>query len=211
MQSLFTSINPPGKFSNLNVLDLGIQDYRKTHPLQLELLQKRKKDEIEDTLILVEHPDVYTFGRRYKDQPIIEGGVVVERGGEGTYHNPGQLVIYPILKLQKGEQDVTKFMRKLENIVIEVLREFGIEGEQRSGATGVWVKGKNKKIASLGVALSAWVSYHGVALNVCNDLRGFYKINPCGFNADVMTSMVAEGATGATIEAVKKKVVASFK
>lgn len=179
----------------VEVLDLGLQDYKAVYLRQLSLVENRKAGKVGDALVLVEHPDVYTFGRKNKDSvpPLVRSiAFEVERGGEGTYHNPGQLVAYPILKLQTGEQDLHLHLRRLEETVIQTLKEFSISGERRSGATGVWIEGAPRKIASVGVAVRSWITYHGVALNVCNDLSGFKKINPCGFDASVMTSMEKE-------------------
>lgn len=176
------------------ILDLGLMDYQTAYEKQLELVRNIKAGVISDTLVLVEHLDVYTYGRKSKE-PIpahLPNVIAVERGGEATFHNPGQLVAYPILSLQEGERDVHSYLRRLEDLAIAVLERFGVKGERRSGATGVWIQGKQKKIASIGVAFSSWVSYHGIALNVENDLSGFQNINPCGFDASVMTSIKAE-------------------
>jgi lipoyl(octanoyl) transferase len=193
------------KFENL-----GLREYSEVYQYQKQLVELRKQDKIGDTVLWVEHPAVYTFGRKIKDIPNIGNTVSIERGGEATYHNPGQLVCYPILKLAKSERDIPKFMRNLEEVFIQLLFSYDIFTERKEGATGVWVKNKNKKIASLGVAFSYWVSYHGVALNVKNDLLGFHKINPCGFNAEVMTSMLAEGQQ-VTVEEIIPKAEVFFR
>ncbi len=175
--------------------DLGVQDYDRVYRQQLELVDKLKKSsEGFDSLLFVEHPDVYTLGRRSSAQETDTAfpAVSVERGGQITYHNPGQLVSYPILKLQDSERDLHQYLRRLEEVLIRVLFDFGLKGERRPGATGVWIEGREKKIASIGVAVSSWVTYHGTALNVTNDLTGFAKIRPCGFPSEVMTSMAVE-------------------
>lgn len=181
---------------NLEVIDLHLADYKAVYHKQLALVEDRKTGKLDhDALILVEHPEVYTFGRKNKNPIpglIKEISFEIERGGEGTYHNPGQLVAYPIIKLEAREQDLHLHLRRLEETVIQTLKHFSIEGERREKATGVWIKGKEKKIASVGVAVRSWVTYHGAALNVCNDLSGFSKINPCGFQASVMTSLEEE-------------------
>lgn len=177
-----------------SVRDLGLADYEHVYRLQLDLVAQRKRGEIDDLLIYVEHPAVYTYGRKIKN-PFLPADVpsfAVERGGEITYHNPGQLVAYPILALVDKERDLHAYLRTLEEVIIDTLRDFGLSGERRPGATGVWIVGKQKKIASIGVAVSSWVSYHGIALNVCNDLSGFLRVNPCGFNGEVMTSLEQE-------------------
>jgi len=178
-----------------NLTDAQIADYDAVYELQRDLVERRKKNlDFYDHLIFVEHPDVYTYGRKSPLPDTMTGAkqVAVERGGEATFHNVGQLVSYPILKLEESERDLHLHLRRLEACLIDVLADFGLEGERRAGATGVWIRGKQKKIASIGVAVSGWVTYHGSALNVSNDLRGFARINPCGFSSDVMTSMDAE-------------------
>jgi lipoyl(octanoyl) transferase len=175
--------------------DLGLRDYNEVYHHQLELVARLKCAHLSlDRLIFVEHPDVYTLGRRSsaRETDRVFPTVSVERGGQVTYHNPGQLVTYPILKLREGERDLHKYLRRLEQVLIDVLGDFGLKGERRPGATGVWMEGREKKIASIGVAVSSWVTYHGTALNVCNDLSGFAKISPCGFPSEVMTSMAVE-------------------
>lgn len=180
----------------IEIVDLHQAEYSAVYQMQLELVEKRKASQEEkDTLLLVEHPAVYTFGRKTKTPipPLVKDiAFEIERGGEGTYHNPGQLVAYPIVKLKPGEQDLHLHLRRLEQTVINLLLDYSLHGERRPGATGVWIRGKQKKIASVGVAVKSWVTYHGVALNVCNDLSGFSKINPCGFEAGVMTSLEKE-------------------
>jgi lipoyl(octanoyl) transferase len=175
--------------------DLGVRDYDEVYQHQLETVARLKLAHLSlDRLIFVEHPDVYTLGRRSSQAETDQAfpTVSVERGGQITYHNPGQLVSYPILKLQDNERDLHKYLRRLEQVLIDVLNDFGVSGERRPGATGVWIEGKEKKIASIGVAVTSWVTYHGTALNVCNDLSGFAKIRPCGFPSEVMTSMAVE-------------------
>lgn len=174
---------------------LGIQDYASAYDLQKGLVEKKKKDtNLPDYVLLLEHPDVYTYGRRNKEavKHLNAPSFFIERGGDVTYHNPGQLVAYPIIQLPESKRDLHAYLRTLEEAIISTLLEFGVRGERKLGATGVWIVGKNKKIASIGVAASSWITYHGIALNVCNDLSGFKKINPCGFDAAVMTSMQEE-------------------
>ena len=194
----------------LEVIDLGLLDYESSYQKQLDLVERRRKREIPDTLILVEHPDVYTYGRKSREATPIEGGVAIERGGEATFHNPGQLVAYPILFLEPGERDLHQYLRTLETAIAETLSKFGLIAGSREGATGVWVSG-TRKIASIGVAVRGWVTYHGIALNVANDLAGFARINPCGFDAAVMTSLREELASPCPpIERVKSAFVETF-
>jgi lipoate-protein ligase B len=187
------------------VRDLGLRSYQEAHELQLALVGERQRGEIEDTLLLVEHPHVITLGRRQAaaanvlaagDVPVVE----VERGGDVTYHGPGQLVAYPIALLKV--RDLHKYLRDLESAIIATLAKFGISGSRKEGATGVWVDDPQKKIASIGIACRKWVVFHGLALNVSTDLAYFARINPCGFEATVMTSMNALGSR-ATVSDVK--------
>ncbi len=153
-------------------------------------MQRRKSDEIEDHLILLEHPPVYTLGRgaspdNLKDksiQPVRSG-----RGGEITYHGPGQLVAYPILKLEQARQDLHRYLRDLEQVVIDLCADYDLKAERIPGKTGVWI-GK-KKLASIGVRASSWVTSHGVAINYGTDLRAFDAIIPCGLEGVEMTNL----------------------
>ncbi len=173
-----------------NLLDLGLRDYAEVWSLQRKLLELRVRKAIPDTLILVEHPHVFTVGKGVAgDAPSTIDGVPVfriERGGQWTYHGLGQLVGYPILDLDARQRDIHVFLRSIEETLIRALAKFGIAGE-RQEQTGVWVG--NKKIASIGAAIRNWVSFHGFALNVNTDLNYFQMISPCGFPGSTMTSM----------------------
>lgn len=167
---------------------------------------RRIKEEIEDRLVLCSHPPVFTVGRRLgaekhileaKEIPVVE----VERGGDVTYHGPGQLVVYPIFLLREGERDLHRHLRNVEELVIQTLQVFSLEGD-RSGPTGVWVKGK--KIASIGIAARRWVVFHGVALNVSVDLSTFFQIEPCGLDPKMMTSMEQELGQPVELSLVKE-------
>ena len=177
--------------SRMEVVDLGLCEYPRAYEIQKQtLLEKRRNPQFPDRLYLVEHPRVFTFGRKSDENSLRPSpSFVIERGGEATFHNPGQLVAYPILSLKEGERDIGFYLRSLEQVVIETLFHWGIEGQRKEGATGVWVHSQTKKIASIGVAVKSWITLHGIALNVENDLSGFSEINPCGFSASVMTSM----------------------
>jgi len=199
------------------LLDLGLRDYKETWELQKELVARRIRGEVPDILVLVEHPHVITLGRKRPSQPPLRTPTLppdvrvyeVERGGEATYHGPGQLVGYPLLKLEGEERDLHRYLRELEELLIAVLGDFGIEAGRRAGATGVWTP-RGKKIASLGVAVRRWVTYHGFALNVSTDLSYFRLISPCGFDGSVMTSMERERGRPVALEAVKERVCAHF-
>lgn len=164
--------------------------YAVADELQQHLVQRRKSDEIEDQLILLEHPPVYTLGRgasldNLKDkniQPVRTG-----RGGEITYHGPGQMVAYPILKLEEGRRDLHRYLRDLEQVVIDTCADYELEAERSQGKTGVWVGGK--KLASIGVRATSWVTSHGVAINYGSDLSPFQAIVPCGLQGVEMISL----------------------
>lgn len=172
----------------LEVLRLGRTPYGEAYRLQKELLDKRIAGEIRDTLILTEHEPVITLGRGSApgdvsgiDVPIVE----VERGGEATYHGPGQVVAYPIFELPDGRRDVHRYMRDLEEVVIRMLAEVEVEGRRRPGHTGVWIG--DLKVCSIGIAVRRWVAWHGFALNVHTDSADFAGFRPCGLEPEVMT------------------------
>jgi lipoate-protein ligase B len=184
----------------------GLIPYEAARSLQYELVEKRAKDEIEDTVLFLEHEAVITQGRglqwtgqpreRHMPLPALPSEIAFsesERGGDLTYHGPGQLVIYPIVKLDgKGfgpDHDIGAYIRKLERLMIDDLAELKLTAEQEESATGVWVD--KRKVASIGIAVRKWVTYHGVAINVVNDLKPFHLISPCGFQPDVMTNLKA--------------------
>ena len=178
------------------VVDLGSESYRETWARQLALVEQRQIGQAPDTLLLVEHPHVFTLGRRREartnvlapgDVEVIE----IERGGDVTYHGPGQIVAYPIVLLEEGERDLHAFLRHLEDAVIATCARFGLATGREPGKTGVWL-GPAKKICSMGIACRKWVTFHGLALNVTTDLTYFGRINPCGFQSEVMTSLAAE-------------------
>jgi len=165
-------------------------EYAQAEVLQQELVQQRKRDQIEDQLLLLEHPPVYTLGRgatldNLRDQSIVP--VRTGRGGEITYHGPGQLVAYPILWLEVGRRDLHRYLRDLEQVVMDLCQDYGLPTERKEGKTGVWC-GKGK-LASIGVRASSWVTSHGVALNYGLDLSGFEAIIPCGLQGVEMISL----------------------
>lgn len=171
--------------------------YREAYDRQLDWVAARQRGERSDALLLVEHGHVITVGRRQGALAnLLAPGEVevveVERGGGVTYHGPGQVVAYPIVRLEEGERDLHRFLRNLEEAMIRTLDGFGIAGVRVTGQTGVWVGGGARKIASIGIACRKWVTFHGLALNVSTDLRYFARIQPCGFDSRVMTSMSAE-------------------
>jgi lipoate-protein ligase B len=174
----------------LDVRRLGRVPYAEGHALQEELVEQRIRGEVGDVLVLLEHEPVVTVGRG-TDRAELSGlglpVVEVERGGEATYHGPGQLVAYPILALPERRRDLHRYLRDLEDVVIGVLAEVDITGTRRPGLTGVWVA--DKKVCSIGVAVRRWVTWHGLALNLATDLGAFASFRPCGLDARVMTNV----------------------
>lgn len=193
------------------VVDLGGLDYRSAHARQLALVDERKVGAGVDTLFYVEHPHVITLGRsRQAEANVLAADdvevIAIERGGDATYHGPGQLVAYPVIALVEGERDLHKFLRKLEQAMMDTLATFDIEAGRVQGKTGVWVAVATRaprKIASIGIACRRWVTFHGLALNVNTDLSYFHRINPCGFDASIMTSMQKELGRPVDMAAVK--------
>ena len=194
----------------LSLLDRGRESYQDTWELQKDLVRKRTEGEAEvDTLILVEHDHVITLGRKTtpenfkpQDIPVFQ----VERGGDATYHGPGQLVAYPIVRL--ATPNVQRFVRDLEEVLIQSTRSFGVESVRVEGHPGVWVGGR--KVASIGVAVTNWVTFHGFALNVNTDLSYFGLIKPCGLDPEKITSMKQVLGREVSFEQVKAEVVERF-
>ncbi|NOZ04117.1 MAG: lipoyl(octanoyl) transferase LipB [FCB group bacterium] len=200
--------------SHLRVLDLGYAEFRETWDLQKDLQAKRIGNEIEDTLILVEHEPVYTLGKNADADHILQNyppGVKIfriERGGDVTYHGPGQLVGYPILDLRNYRLSIGWYMRTLEELIIRTVAEFGIQADRKDGLTGVWVD--DEKIAAFGVRVSRWVTMHGFALNVCTDLSYYRGIIPCGIFQYGVTSMQQVLGCPVALEKVKEVLIRHF-
>ena len=187
-------------------IDLGLAEYGAALELQRSLVARRVRGEIPDVLILLEHNHVITLGRKTSAGNLKEQSIPVfqvERGGDATYHGPGQLVGYPITMLE--DHDVRRHVRNMEDAIIGAVRDFGIEAAHLDGRPGVWVKGK--KLASVGVAVTDWVAYHGFALNVNTELSYFELIRPCGFEPGVMTSMERIKGVKLPFEQVKEDVL----
>ena len=193
-QDLTPADQDPVEPPHLNVRRLGRISYADAHALQADLLAKRAGGELPDQLLICEHEALVTIGRSPRsekraelesvlDIPVVE----VERGGEATWHGPGQLVAYPIRLLPEGQRDLHAYLRDLESVVIATLGDFGVEGRREPGFTGVWVGAS--KIASIGIAVRRWVTWHGVALNLDNDVAAFGGFHPCGLDASVMTRL----------------------
>lgn len=190
----------------VHVRRLGRVGYTEGLSLQAALVEERRAATIGDTLLLLEHPPVITLGVKTRQGPnhiiaseeeLAREGVAVHetgRGGDVTYHGPGQLVGYPILDLRPDRCDVHRYVRDLEAVLIHALQEFGIAGTRVQGLSGVWVgeAGKERKIAAIGVRISRWITSHGFALNVATDLRHFRLIVPCGIADRGVTSIEQE-------------------
>jgi lipoyl(octanoyl) transferase len=173
----------------------GRTGYADAHTRQQELVRRRIAGEIGDTLVLTEHEPVITLGRKTPRGASHAGAipiVEVERGGEATYHGPGQLVGYPIVLLDGERRDLHRYLRDLEEVVIRMLASLGIASGRKPGLTGVWIG--ERKVCSLGVAVRRWVAWHGFALNVTTDLDAFHGFKPCGLDADVMTRVTDHAA-----------------
>jgi len=179
---------------------LGTVDYAEAHRLQRELQAKRIAGETNDIVLLLEHPPVLTMGRSAKEQHIIAAPDVlaargisvheVGRGGDVTYHGPGQLVAYPIIDLKPDRRDVRKYMWSLEETMIRTCADFGLSAERVAGLNGAWIG--ERKVGAVGVRISRWVTMHGLALNASSDLSHFELIVPCGIADKAVTSLSAE-------------------
>src|SRR5438477_8758169 len=205
-------LRPP----DLHVRWLGRVEFTRALALQEEIVLKKRDDSsVEDQLLLLEHEPVYTIGRTPDRSSLSAPGRIrrgeldaghlphpvfaINRGGQATYHGPGQLMGYPIVDLRRCGQDLHRYLRWLEQTLIEFLAGYEISATQREGLTGVWVG--NRKIASIGVGVRHWITMHGFALNVCDDLSPFAQIVPCGISNVTMTSMEKE--TGKALTVVK--------
>lgn len=194
---------------------LGEVGYREALDLQLSCLDRRAARRIGDTLLLLTHPHVYTLGRAGDEanllvpmEALAAEGIPVERvgrGGDITYHGPGQLVGYPIVLMEKP--DVHRFVRSIEAALIDAVRVFGVASRRIEGLTGVWAG--ERKIASIGVGIRKWVTYHGFALNVTTDLSRFRRIHLCGLKGREATSLAEETGSAPAMEAVREAVAAA--
>ncbi|MCS7249791.1 MAG: lipoyl(octanoyl) transferase LipB [candidate division WOR-3 bacterium] len=203
----------------MEIIDLGIRNFFETYQLQKFYLEKRRNNEIEDLLILVEHPPVITIGRNGKIENLLIGQeklkelniefYQIERGGDITIHNLGQLVGYLIFYLKNGFWNMKSFINKVEDLIIQVLKSFNIKGEKKEKFIGVFVE--DRKICSIGMAINKNITFHGFALNVNNDLSYFQLINPCGIKDLKMTSIKEELKKDVSIEDVKKELIEVFK
>jgi lipoate-protein ligase B len=188
-------LDEPGGFrwpeGILDVRRLGHTRYEDAHRQQLELVEQRAAGRIGDVLLLTEHDEIVTLGRK-SDPSEVEAVTIpvraVERGGRATWHGPGQVVAYPIFKLSEQRRDLHRYLRDLEQVVIEMLAELDIAARREEGLTGVWIG--DRKVCSIGVAVRRWVTYHGLALNLSTDPEAYRELRPCGLSPEVMTRIV---------------------
>lgn len=179
------------------ILDLGLVDYEESYRIQKELVSKKKLGEIEDSVIIAEHPPVFTIGRTGRRENLLVSEeairkdnikfLKVDRGGDITFHGPGQIVIYPIIDLKNRGKDLHRYLRDLEEVLIGFLKEYSVSGDRLKDRTGVWAGGR--KIAFIGIAATDWITYHGLSLNIDVDLKYFSMIRPCGLKGVEVTAL----------------------
>ena len=198
----------------IDILDLGVSPFKEVWDLQKELVKKRQNGQINDTLILAEHEPVYTLGKNADENHILQHPprevktYHIERGGDVTFHGPGQLVGYPILDLHNYKKSISCYMRGLEQLIIDTLAEFTVTAERKDGLTGVWVG--DEKIAALGVRVTRWITMHGFALNVTPDLTYYSGIIPCGIFEYGVTSMAKLLTDEVAVDSVKQVLIKKF-
>jgi len=203
---------------NLNYTDLGLIEYSEAWELQKKIHQKRVEKRIDDVLLLLEHPHTYTLGKTAHKEHLIgsdeylkEKNISVfeiDRGGDITYHGPGQIVGYPVISLTEWKEDSHKYLRALEQVIIDVLEEFEIDAGRNQKYTGVWID--DRKIAAIGIKISRWVTMHGFAFNIKPDLSLFHGIVPCGIKDKNVTSLLVEIKKEISIQSVKKMLLEKF-
>ena len=199
----------------MNARWLGRISYGDALALQEKIVADKAENlDAPDELLLLEHDSIFTIGRTSDHSSLRDPAALpaplmaINRGGQATWHGPGQLVGYPLLDLRKRDSDLHRYLRDLEEFLILLCAEFGVTASRRDGLTGVWVG--ERKIASLGVGVRRWISMHGFALNVCGPLDGFAHITPCGIAGVEMTSLEREGVEGVSVEDVAAKAAGSF-
>lgn len=197
----------------------GLVPFDEAWERQRELAFRVERGEAPNTLVLCQHPTVITIGRNGTDanviaaRPLLEAQgvsvVPIDRGGDVTLHNPGQLVGYPVFNLTTLKPDLHWYLRTVEEAIIDTVGAYGIVGDRVDGLTGVWVDGQ-RKVCAIGIHCRKWVVYHGFALNVVNDLREFQYIVPCGISDRAVTSIAAEAGQPVTMDDVEARVVEAF-
>lgn len=201
------------------VLELDLFDYAEAHELQIHLTKLRLNHQIDDILILLEHPPVFTVGRHHNEESILASHQLLreknlkvyhtDRGGDVTYHGPGQIVCYPIIEVRNHCRRLTDYVNKLEEVIILVLKDLDVKGKRKVGQPGVWVG--EEKIASIGVAVKDFrVAYHGFSLNVNPDISYFEMINPCGIENLKVTSLAKILGRNTETKTVKEKIIIYF-
>ena len=199
--------------NSLHIINCGLTDYRQILQLQHQLQEKRRLSEIQNTVLIVEHPPVITLGARQSANKLLVNKeelirknidvVDIRRGGGTTAHNPGQLVFYPILNLQEFDLGISEYIRELESIGIELLEQLDIHSKRRKGFPGLWIGAK--KIASIGVRVSKFITYHGMAININNDLGIFDFLIPCGLDDVEMISVQEQTGKQCSMSHVKER------
>jgi lipoyl(octanoyl) transferase len=206
-------------YRKLAVVDLVTIDFKHAWDLQKDTLQKRLKGEVSDTLYLLEHPHTYTLGKTADKKNLVGNEKYlsknkisvyeIDRGGDITYHGPGQLVGYPIINLTDWKQDTHLYLRNLEEAIILTCADYGLQTDRIDGLTGVWME--DRKIAAIGIKVSRWITMHGFAFNVNTDLKLFSGIIPCGITDKAVTSLEYELGHKIEMREVKEKLVKNFR
>ncbi|MGK9367272.1 lipoyl(octanoyl) transferase LipB [Melioribacter sp. Ez-97] len=202
----------------LTYCDLGFVDYEAAWELQKKVFNKRLARETEDTFFLLEHPHTYTLGKvahrsnlLLTDEQLKERGIKVydiDRGGDITYHGPGQIVGYPIIDLKNWKEDTHAYLRNLEQLIINVCKKYGLDAGRKEGLTGVWID--DRKIAAIGIKVSRWITMHGFAFNINTDLSLFGGIIPCGIKDKEVTSLEKETGIKHNINDIKRDLLEEF-
>ncbi len=202
----------------LDFKDLGFINYKAAWDLQHKLFEQRRKNEIKDTLLLLEHPNTYTLGK-IADRSNLVGTEKflkennfsiydIDRGGDITYHGPGQIVGYPIIDLNNWKKDTHLYLRNLEEVIIQTCSDYGLAAGRKEGLTGVWIE--DRKICAIGIKVSRWITMHGFAFNVNTDLSLFNGIIPCGIRDKEVTSLQKELNNNFDIQEIKNNILNNF-
>ncbi len=209
----------PSTYREFDYIDLDFIEYDKAWDLQKDVFKLRTSNEINDTFFLLEHPHTYTLGKTADKKNLISNEAFlnkynikvydIDRGGDITYHGPGQIVGYPIIKLSNWKEDTHLYLRNLEQIIIDVCAEYGLQTGRIEGLTGVWIE--DRKIAAIGIKVSRWITMHGFAFNINTDLNLFNGIIPCGITDKKVTSLQKELGKEINIKEVKEKLIERFK
>lgn len=197
--------------NSLNILDLGLTEYQRALDIQKTLVKERLDNSTSDTLLLVEHPHVVTLGKQTNPNDVLNNSipiVKIDRGGSATYHGPGQLIGYIIMDLRSKGISVPILISKIHEIIILTLDELDIKAKRKKNDTGVWID--QKKIASIGLSVRNWITYHGFSLNVNTDLERFNTIRPCGYDSQVMTSVNSIKRKEYSKEVIQTKIIRNF-